>query len=399
MRVNLIFDFLGRGINNFRMRKIKHKPPRHVAFAYVGPLGTRGRLLKQIATLQAAGVSCELIHGSPEPDAPNPDDFSFPFQSIPVDLDSGKICSFYNQMKFGRKASKIIAASKADAVVCVAIDALMAGVWAKKIRPGLRMIFDNNELHIESFGSSLKRRVWKLVHNYGVKRCDVILHAEKNRLEYFQQHYPGKDTPQYVIENFPWYEDKVPERPSPDEVVKIIYLGGFGNNRFTEEIVDIFSKFDQSIQLDIVGFGRESYVDSIKERIKGASRGNVRVLPAVPYRDIPKLLENYHIGVALYRNTNLNNYYCAPNKVYDYLMNGMPVIANRYPGLVSVLEENKVGACIDEVSFEAVEKAINSILEEKRWNNINDDLRRKYSWEKQEAGYLDILGLESPRVE
>ena len=88
----------------------------------------------------------------------------------------------------------------------------------------------------------------------------------------------------------------------------------------------------------------------------------------------------------------LNNYYCAPNKVYDYLMNGMPVISNNYPGLVSVLEKNSVGACVEEVTLPAVKKAITQIVEEKRWQNITDELRRRYSWEEQEKSYLKSLG-------
>lgn len=372
---------------------MKEHKTRHVMFVYVGPLGTRGRLLKQIATLQSAGVTCELIHGNSEADLPRKEDYNFQFQTIPVNLSSGKVCSFYNQMKFGRKASKLIAKSKADVVVCVAIDALMAGVWAKQKRPKLKMVFDNNELHLESFGSGVKRAVWKPVHNYGVKRCDVILHAERNRLDYFRKHYPGSDIPQFVVENFPWHIKEQTKCPPLDDRIKLLYLGGFGHNRFTEEIIDVFSQMDETVNLDIVGFGKPSYVDSIKKRIAKKCGENVRVKPAVPYVKIPELLTEYHIGIALYRNTNLNNYYCAPNKVYDYLMNGMPVIANAYPGLVGVLEKRKVGACIDEVSLPAIREALDKITEEKRWENITDDLRSQYSWESQEKNYLEIFGL------
>ena len=199
--------------------------------------------------------------------------------------------------------------------------------------------------------------------------------------------------PVFVLENFPNYIDHLPARDDLKEPVKIIYLGGFGRSRFTEEIVDIFSQLEGVASLDIVGFGKPSYVEAIKKRVSDTKSDNVRILPPVPYREIPDLLKSYDIGVALYRNTNLNNYYCAPNKVYDYLMNAMSVISNDYPGLVCVLEENSVGACVEEVTLSAVKTAIGQIVDEKRWRNITDELRRRYSWEEQEKLYLKSLGV------
>lgn len=367
---------------------------KHVTFVFVGPLHTRGRLLKQIATLQDAGVTCDVILGNTDSKEPDPSAFGFPITSICVNQNSGKLASFFNQMRFCRRAAKMIADSAADTVVCLALESLMAGVWAKKRQPALRLVFDNNELHIESFGPGLKARIWKPIHNHAVRRCDVIFHAETNRLDHFKKHYPGAAKPQLVIENFPSFREELPDRAPPEDNVRVIYLGGFGEGRFTIEIIEAFASLPPSVQLDIVGSGRPAFVAKVSKHLKELGVNHVRILPAVPYAEIPKLLESYHIGVALYRNTNLNNYYCAPNKVYDYLMNGMPVITNRYPGLVSVIEANRVGACIEEVNAEEIRKAIDLIRRERRWENITDGLRRRYCWEVQETGYLEVFGID-----
>jgi glycosyltransferase involved in cell wall biosynthesis len=132
----------------------------------------------------------------------------------------------------------------------------------------------------------------------------------------------------------------------------------------------------------------------IRKRIDELGANHVRLLPGVPYAKIPSLLADYHIGLALYRNTSLNNYYCAPNKVYDYLMNGLPVITNRYPGLVPVIDGNRVGACIDEVTTAEIGRAVEMIREGRCWENITRDLRRRYCWEQQVPQYLEAFGIQ-----
>jgi len=368
--------------------------PKKVACVYIGPLKSRGRLLKQIATLQSAGVSCEVYHGNTDGEVIEEDDYPFPVHSIPVDINSSKLKSFLGPFLFARKAAPLIALGPFDTVLCLTLGAAVTGMQAKKRRPALSIIFDNNEMHIESMGTKLKQTLWRPLYRKAINVCDFIIHAEVNRKNYIENHYSyDKNKPVFVLENFPNYIGQPSDRGEPKEPVRIIYLGGFGGNRFTEEIVDIFSQLDGVASLDIVGFGKPSYVEAIKQRVCDTGSRNVRILPPVPYREIPNLLTSYDIGVALYRNTNLNNYYCAPNKVYDYLMNGMPVISNNYPGLVNILEKNLVGACVEDVTLPAVKKAIGQIVDEKRWQNITDDLRRRYSWEEQEISYLKSLGL------
>ena len=364
---------------------------REVMFAYVGALEFRGRMLKQMATLKKAGISCRLVLGQTRPEPPRAADFEFPIQCIRVTQEEGKLRTLCSQFRFAWKAAVLIAASSADAVVCVSLEALMAGVWAKRRRPSLQLVFDSNELHIESYLSRLKRAIWRPVQNYGLRRCDAILHAEANRLEYFVRHYPVAGKPNVLIENFPYLREAPPARRPQQGQVRVIYLGGIGPERFTDEIIDAFAQLESSIQLDLVGFGSKAYEQVLERKLAANPLRNVRVRPPVPYARIPELLGNYDIGVALYRNTDLNNYYCAPNKVYDYLMCGLPVIANRYPGLLSVLEVNRAGVCIGRVDAASLREAVGTIVREERWKNITPELRRRFSWEQQEARYLSVF--------
>lgn len=368
----------------------------NVACVLWGTLQFRGRLLKQIAALQEDGIECHLYYGDRGEIPLRKEDFNFPIDVIPTPLKGNPLLLFVRQLRFCRIAAKRIAASDATHALCFSLTTALAGVLAKRRRPSLKMIFDSNELHIESYINPMKKRLWNVVQNYCVPRCDVIMHAEGNRLDYFKEHHdpaPEKRV-HFLLENFPYFIPKDTLRSKPDKPpVRVLYVGVMGPDRFTRELVDIFSRLAPKYSLDLVGPLHPPFRDEIESKLSANESGNVRLLPAIPHNQMSELIQDYHIGIALYRNDNLCNYYCAPNKVYDYLMNGVPVVANDYPGLHKVLEEGKVGACVKEVDFDNFQTALERINGENRWDNITEDVRHRYSWEAQNPRYLELFQL------
>lgn len=363
---------------------------RKVTFVFVGTLDYRGRLLKEIRTLRSAGYECRLVLGNIGEREVDASRYDFEITEYLVPCFRGKIRYFFEQLRFAWKAGREIAASRTDSVFCLALDGVLAGVMAKQLRPSLRFIFDSNELHLESFNSRLKRVVWRPLQALAVKYCDAIVHAESNRMAYFKKVYGG-EAPQIVIENFPHYQETFARTDSYSTPLKVIYLGALGDDRYTHELIEAGRSMTDLIELDIVGFATPGVMADLERRYGTAPAPNIRMLPPVAYEKIPSLLKNYQIGIALYKNTNLNNYYCAPNKIYDYLMSGMSVIANDYPGLRTVLEGGGLGACVEDVTPNSMRKAVERIHSDKRWKNITDDIRKRYSWQQQEKKLVELF--------
>lgn len=368
-----------------------------VVFVYVGTLDYRGRLLKEIATLAGAGFSCRLVLGNIGERRVDPDKFAFPVEEHAVPAFKGRLRCYLETLRFGWRVGRQLAASGAGRVFCLGLEALPAGIVAKRMAPGTRVIFDSNELHLESYMSRIKRWLWAPIQRAGIRAADVILHAEPNRMEYFKGVHGGSGKPQAVIENFP----RLHPRHDPDgrfagRRVRVLYLGALGKDRFTSELVEIGKALEDRASLDLVGFATPEVWEEL-ERCHGLRPSeHVRILPPVAYEEIPALLEQYDVGIALYMHTNLNNYYCAPNKVYDYLMAGMPVITNRYPGLERVIDEGGLGACVDAVDTPSFAAALDRIVEGGLWRNITDEVRRRYSWEQQEGRLVELVEGDAP---
>ena len=54
-----------------------------------------------------------------------------------------------------------------------------------------------------------------------------------------------------------------------------------------------------------------------------------------------------HIGIANYDFSNLNNVFCAPNKIYEYSGFGIPMLANDIPGLKNTVGNAGAAECME----------------------------------------------------
>lgn len=363
-----------------------------VACVLWGTLRFRGRLLKQIDTLTEAGAECRLIYAACDEEPDETGSFPFPIAFHRATWNAHPLLTFFRQIRFCRTAAEDIARSDATHALCFSIQTILAGTLAKRRNPALKVVYDSNELCVEHFIHPLKRFLWRLVQKFCIPQCDSIIHAERNRLDYFIRNHDPKAAPgkHSLLENLPAFIPPGKLREKPDQPpTRVLYVGVMGADRYSKELIDIFRELGSDYSLDLVGPCTEAFRSELDEKLVGAS--NVRVLPPIPYKEMSNLIQNYHVGIALYRNDNINNYLCAPNKVYDYLMNRVAVISNDYPGLLEVVEKDRVGACVSGIGTSEFKRALELIAREDRRRNISESLRARYSWENQKPGYLAIF--------
>ncbi|MGC9338043.1 MAG: glycosyltransferase, partial [Candidatus Cloacimonadia bacterium] len=356
------------------MKNIQKK----AAIVYIGNIHYKSRILKQIKSLQKADINVILFLGNLNNKAGNLHEYDFEIKSIPYYYGKNKISTFYNQIKFCYLISKQIIDENPDFIECCHLVTLLTGFFVKRKIGAIQLIYDSCELALVTY-KGIKKIVWKGIEKYLLKYCDVIIHAEENRLKYFQKMYKVPNHKLMLLENFPNKNNDFKLKAVNNKKINIIYLGAITEGRCYKEVVSAFTKMNSNVRLDIVGPGDESYVEEIEGLIKKNKKDNIRLLPPVPFNEISDFLKDYDIGLLFYENTNLNNYYCAPNKLYFYINNGMPVITNNYPGLKKVLEDNKIGICIKEINCNELNRAINTIISHDFFSNITSEIRLRYT--------------------
>ncbi|NPV10177.1 MAG: glycosyltransferase [Ignavibacteria bacterium] len=343
-----------------------------------------------IKTLEKTGIQSVVYLGNINNEEKDLKNFDFEINQNEIRYDKGKLNSFIEQLKFGWNISKKISLrNDIQFVQCCGLATIIGGILIKRKNKSIKLIFDNTELSVER-ETGIKHTIWKTIQKYALKYCDHIILPEFHRLNFFKNKYNVDDRKLVMIGNYPYliavnkpkvnYDDK--------KNIKVVYLGIIGKGRSLPELIAA-AKDIENCSFDFIGPGEEKYLKKLIQMIKGIS--NIKILPPVENYKIPEVLKNYDIGIAFYENTNLNNYFCAPNKIYDYLNNGLPVITNDYPGLVDIVEKNKVGVCLREISKSSLSEAIKEIINNNYKLNITDELKRRYSWNEQESVYLNLF--------
>jgi len=282
-------------------------------------------------------------------------------------------------------------ASGADLYSAHDLPPLLPAVLAAKLR-GKPVVYRAHELWSEAHPVVPFARLWRLLDRALVPLCDEVITPEDNRSRIYREEFGARRFP-LTVRNCPPYRPPIRSTRLRDELRRrgvafetvVLYQGLIDSMRCIEEVAEASRSFDEGVVLVIVGSGFGKWADPA-ELLAGYDR--VVVLPRVAYRDLPTYTASADIGVLLYRNDCRNNYYCAPNKVFEYMMMGLPVIAATYPGMVGLVEGNAVGLCVDPASPAEIASAVNRLAADlasraaMRANGLRLSIER-YNWENE----------------
>lgn len=151
------------------------------------------------------------------------------------------------------------------------------------------------------------------------------------------------------------------ELPLADTDKVVLYQGWISDNRGIDCVVRAASYFQPHIKLVLIGYG--PFVDTLQQIVVERQLSDrVFFLGKVEPSEILSLTASADLGILPYFDVDLNNYYCSPNKLFEYIMAGIPFIANDLPFIRSINELYQVSHLGDLSSEEAIAEMVNHIL-------------------------------------
>ncbi len=194
------------------------------------------------------------------------------------------------------------------------------------------------------------------------------------------------------IENYPIVELSDTFERNPQK--QIIYLGAMSRTRGLVEVIEAFALVAANHpdwRLVLVGVARPaSFEDELRAlaRQRGIEK-NVTFLPWVPYEEKERLTSAASIGVITYLPYS-NNTSCLPNKLFDYMLVGMPVVASNFPLYREVVEPSRCGLIVDPSRPEEIAEAMTYLIEHPDEARAMGErglraVRERYNWEGQSA--------------
>lgn len=192
--------------------------------------------------------------------------------------------------------------------------------------------------------------------------AQAVFVPEYNRAVLYQVWFHLKTRP-YVLPNIPAFfatDDEILQYKSKYEEILtriqgkfvIIYQGYISVDRPLGAYIRAVKELGDHYQVLLVG------------RNCGALRAYKSILPDlihIDYLPSPEYLfftQHSHLGIVTYDPLDLNNAYCAPNKIFEYAHYGLPVLGNDIPGLKYLIEPFSSGKIVDEGDIESIKSAI-----------------------------------------
>lgn len=251
-----------------------------------------------------------------------------------------------------------------------------------------KFVYDIFDYYVESMRipHAMKPAV-VLLDRYIMNNADAVIICTEQRKEQIGNVKPNKLV---VIHNSPPQYDGEDGSDSTKEIMKIAYFGILpAEGRMIRELLNIVSQNPQ-YELHIGGFGGiDDEVKSVAEK-----HNNVVFYGRTPYSDVLKIESECDVLTALYDPSIPNHLYAAPNKFYEALMLGKPVIMVKNTGMSHVVEEQDIGCRID-YSYEGLENGLASLWEKRtQWPVISKAMKQiyteYYSWSQMEKRLLKL---------
>jgi len=231
------------------------------------------------------------------------------------------------------------------------------------------------------------RHLWLWFEKQGLKRASLALTVSEPILARLQQRYPFFRNWQ-LIRNLPSYRQPGSRPARAHDDLRVVYHGYFMPERGLENLLLAFTFLkDKNIRLTLIGDGL------LKNRLRDMARENglesqVRFLDMQPYDRLFTLLQENDLGVVMLIPSCENHRYALPNKFFEYIMAGLPVLASDIPTLRDYIDRCRVGITVDAGKPQQIAEVLMTLAADKKrlaqWRKNCAKAAAELCWEKEE---------------
>lgn len=245
------------------------------------------------------------------------------------------------------------------------LDTLAAGYIASRLTRA-RLVYDAHELWCDVTQNigSLGRKLAFLVEKFISRRADAVVAASGHRAQIMSDKL-GIKTPTAVM-NTPYYVDS--SKLHPAEWVKdfagrkiVLFQGIYSPGRGLREAVLAIKQLPNNVILAFRGYG--PLENELRQFVTDECvQDRVFFLPPVPMNDLVSSAVGADIGLVLYEPVNQNNIYAAPNKMFEYIMAGVPCVGSDLPYIRHILCTYQTGEVFEPNDPTQMAKTIRELI-------------------------------------
>ena len=264
----------------------------------------------------------------------------------------------------------------------------VASGYAKKY--GKKFVYHILDYYVDSHGlrrTSLEKPILRL-ENAVINFAHATVICTEKRREQIAGSRPQRLA---VIHNTPSADQigQCPPRVKESTRIKIVYVGILEASRMLREIAEAVSE-NSDLEFHVGGFGTlDPFFRDMAEK-----HDNIFYYGRLSYDQTLSLERECDLMLAIYNPKIDNHRFAAPNKFYESLMLGKPVVMARGTGMSEVVEDNGIGVLIDYSKEGFIDGIGKLIAGRNEWSSIESKMktlyRDHYCWDEMERRLIQL---------
>ncbi|MGH8873858.1 MAG: glycosyltransferase family 4 protein [Acidimicrobiia bacterium] len=286
-------------------------------------------------------------------------------------------------------------AAGAEVYHCHDLNTLYVGHVCKRRTPGARLVYDSHELATERNRMGLWWRTWcRWNERRWLPSADALIVASPSWIGALRDKYGGVPDQAVTVLNVPEWTDVEPislrqALDIPADRSILVYQGSIQENRGIEPAVEAVMLLEDAV-LVVVGYGYHRPALEAMVRRRGLSE-RVRFFGPLPNRELLDYTASADLGMCNIVNSSLSYYTSLPNKLFEYIAAGLPVIGSDSPEIGRVVREEGVGEVADPVGPESLAAAARKILADPEpYRQATRAAAAKYNWGVEQRKLLEV---------
>jgi len=352
-------------------------------------------VINDLATDQRVGKTCDILRdlgfdvllvGRIRKQSPPLPEREYEMHRMHLIFDRGPL--FYAE--FNLRLFFFLLFRRSDLLVSNDLDTLLPAYLVHIMRrPGL--VYDSHELFTETpevIHRKFVKNVWLSIERFIFPKLKDVITVSDSIAGIFTEKY---GVPVTVVRNIPpdrgfHRENTRAELGLPDDR-KILIMQGSGINiqRGAEELIQAMQYLD-GFYLLIIGGG--DVMEKLRSMAYGLGLGSkISFHDRMPAGMLFQYTANSDLGISIDKDTNLNYRFSLPNKLFDYIHAGIPVLTSPLVEVKRIVDTYGIGTTIDNHDPRhiagKIEEALSSEKQVMKWKENLKFAVSELNWEKE----------------
>ena len=365
---------------------------KRVIVSVINDLVTDQRVNKSCLTLQKMGYEVLLV-GRKQRKSPPMDERTYRTKRMKLLFEKGPL--FYAE--FNTRLFFFLLFHKAHLLLSNDLDTALPNYFISKLK-GIKMIYDSHEYFTETpelVSRPWVQRVWKRIEDFVVPKLKEMITVCDSIAELFEEKYGVKC---HVVRNIPPRAALPPKGDKQaldlpmDKHLLVLQGSGINIQRGAEELVESMQYLDECY-LMVIGGG--DVLPVLKQMVADLRiEERVRFLPRMPYQQMMAYTQLAELGFVLDKDTNLNYRFCLPNKLFDFIQAGVPIVASHLVEIEKIIKKYDIGLFIpdhDPKSIaETIKEGLGDASKRMLWKQGLTRAAAELCWENEQKTLIEI---------